>query len=117
MSSYAAKNRGEVMLKSLHLCETHRWHVRQYRHLQFQPGRNLLIGANGIGILDMLRRRPCIARQIADIFGMHLNEIAKYTEHLLHKYCIQALQREGEIYYEVSSAGSPASTELENSPL
>ncbi len=71
------------MLKSLHLCESHRWRVRQ----------------------------------ITDIFGMHLHEIAKYTGHLLHEQCIQALQREGEIYYEVSSAGSPASTELENNSL
>jgi len=105
------------MLKSFHLCETHRWRVRQYRHLQFQPAPNLLVGPTGINILDMMRRRPCIARQITDIFGIHLNKIAKYAEHLLHKHCIQALQREGKIYYEVSSAGSPATTELENNPL
>lgn len=65
-------------------------------------------------ILDMLRRRPCTARQIADVFGMHLNEVAKYTGHLLRESRIQALPREGEIYYEASRAGIPAATELEN---
>ena len=43
------------MLKSLHLCETHRWHVRRYRTLRFQPGLNLLIGPNGTGKSTILR--------------------------------------------------------------
>jgi predicted ATPase len=37
------------MLQSLHLCPTHRWRVRRYRTLRFQPGLNLLIGPNGTG--------------------------------------------------------------------
>jgi hypothetical protein len=47
---------------------------------------------------------------------MHLNEVAKYTGHLLGERRIQALPRGGEIYYEVSRAGNPASTEPENNP-
>lgn len=43
------------MLKSLHLCDTHRWRVRRYRTLRFQPGLNLLIGPNGTGKSTILR--------------------------------------------------------------
>ena len=43
------------MLKNLHLCDTHRWRVRRYRTLRFQPGLNLLIGPNGTGKSTILR--------------------------------------------------------------
>ncbi|MGD9613124.1 MAG: AAA family ATPase [Kiritimatiellia bacterium] len=43
------------MLQSLQLCETHRWRVRRYRTLRFQPGLNLLIGPNGTGKSTILR--------------------------------------------------------------
>lgn len=73
-----------------------------------------VVAVHETGILDMLRRRPCTARQIADVFGLHLNEVAKYTGHLLRENRIQALPRGGEIYYEASRAGYPAATEPEN---
>ncbi|NCD23651.1 MAG: radical SAM protein [Spartobacteria bacterium] len=57
------------------------------------------VAANETALLDMLRRRPCTARQIADVFGMHLNEVAKYTGHLLKTGQIQALQRAQETYF------------------
>ena len=81
----------------------------------FQPGAEVIadftarpgsgVAVNETAILDMLRRRPCTARQIADVFGMHLNEVAKYTGHLLSQGRIQALPRAGQIYYEASRAG------------
>ncbi len=43
------------MLKTLHLCDTHRWRIRRYRTLRFQPGLNLLIGPNGTGKSTILR--------------------------------------------------------------
>ena len=58
------------------------------------------------GILDMLRRRPCTARQLAEVFGLHLNEVAKYTGHLVSAGRIQVLPRGDEIYYEASRAGT-----------
>ena len=72
------------------------------------------VAVHETGILDMLRRRPCTAQQIADVFGMHLNEVAKYTGHLLRENRIHALPRGGEIYYEASRAGNPAAIESEN---
>ena len=68
-----------------------------------RPGSGVAV--NETAILEMLRRRPCTARQIADVFGMHLNEVAKYTGHLLRHGRIQALPRGVEIYYEASRAG------------
>ena len=43
------------MLNAFHLCGTHRWRVRRYRTLRFQPGLNLLIGPNGTGKSTILR--------------------------------------------------------------
>lgn len=57
------------------------------------------VAVNETAIRDMLRRRPCTARQIADVFGMHLNEVAKYTGHLLKTGQIQAMQRAGETFF------------------
>lgn len=68
-----------------------------------RPGSGIAV--NESAILEMLRRRPCTAQQIADVFGMHLNEVAKYTGHLLRHGRIQSLPRGGEIYYEASRAG------------
>ncbi len=65
----------------------------------FVPRPGSGIAVNEIALLDMLRRRPCTARQIADVFGMHLNEVAKYTGHLLKTGQIQALQRAGETFF------------------
>ena len=62
-----------------------------------RPGSGVAV--NETAILDMLRRRPCTARQIADVFGMHLNEVAKYTGHLLKTGQIQAMRRAGETFF------------------
>lgn len=53
-------------------------------------------------LLDMLRRRPCTARQIADAFGLHLNGVAKSTGSLLQQRQIQTMRRGGEIFFEAS---------------
>ncbi|NLG36173.1 MAG: radical SAM protein [Lentisphaerae bacterium] len=79
----------------------------------FSPRPGSGVAGNETAILDMLRRRPCTARQIAGVFGMHLNEVAKYTGHLLRTSRIQSLPRGGEIYYEASRAGSPPAPESE----
>jgi wyosine [tRNA(Phe)-imidazoG37] synthetase (radical SAM superfamily) len=71
-----------------------------------RPGSN--VAANQTAILDMLRRRPCTTRQIADAFGLHVNEVAKYIGHLLSRGRIQSLPRGDQIYYEAFRSGESA---------
>jgi predicted ArsR family transcriptional regulator len=47
----------------------------------------------------MLRRRPCTADQIADIFGMHLNEVSKYLGNLMRTDQIRAERKKNTVYY------------------
>lgn len=50
-------------------------------------------------VRSMLRRRPCTAAQIAEVFGLHLNEVAKYVGKLLRTNRIRAEERAGTTYY------------------
>ena len=50
-------------------------------------------------IFSMLQRRPCTARQIADTFGMHLNEVSKYLGNLMRSGQIQTERRDSSVYY------------------
>ncbi len=47
-----------------------------------------IIEVNEIDILEMLRRRPCTAVQVAAAFDMHPNEVSKYIGRLLKKKLI-----------------------------
>ena len=57
------------------------------------------IKANQATIFAMLQRRPCTAQQIADIFGMHLNEVSKYLGKLMHTDLIRAQRERATVYY------------------
>lgn len=59
------------------------------------------VKADEAAIFEMLQRRPCTAKQIADVFGMHLNEVAKFTGMLLKAGKIASIDRGGDIYYLV----------------
>jgi len=59
--------------------------------------------ANQDAILAMLERRPCTAEQIAEVFGMHLNEVSKYLGKLTGNQQITLEQRNGLTYYTVPS--------------
>ena len=52
---------------------------------------------------SMLQRRPCTADQIADIFGMHLNEVSKYLGKLMRTDQILAERKNNTIYYAAKS--------------
>lgn len=70
---------------------------------EFPSGKSAEIAANGETILAMLRRRPCTAQQIADVFGMHPNEVSKYLGKLARTGKIHPRNRGGETYYETGS--------------
>ena len=57
------------------------------------------IQANQATIFSMLKRRPCTAEQIADIFGMHLNEVSKYLGKLMRADQIRAQRERATVYY------------------
>jgi len=55
--------------------------------------------ANQETIFSMLKRRPCTAEQIADIFDMHLNEVSKYLGSLMRADQIRAERKKTTVYY------------------
>jgi wyosine [tRNA(Phe)-imidazoG37] synthetase (radical SAM superfamily) len=57
--------------------------------------------ANQYMILSMLQRRPCSARQIAETYGMHLNDVSKYLGKLMRSGKIRAVRRDATLYYSV----------------
>jgi len=59
--------------------------------------------ANQDAILAMLKRRPCTAEQIAEVFGMHLNELSKYLGKLTANQQVLLEQKNGLTYYTVPS--------------
>jgi len=79
---------------------------------RFQPPATIIAGfpkhsginieANEERILDMLRRRPCTARQIAEAFDMHINEVSKYTGNLAHSHQIDSEVRSQETYFKAT---------------
>jgi wyosine [tRNA(Phe)-imidazoG37] synthetase (radical SAM superfamily) len=58
-----------------------------------------IIAVNEIDILEMLRRRPCTAVQVAAAFDMHLNEVSKYIGRLLKKKLIYSDGTGADTYY------------------
>jgi hypothetical protein len=48
----------------------------------------------------MIERRPCTAEQIADVFGMHINEVSKYLGKLVRTDRVHAEHRRSAVYYE-----------------
>lgn len=63
------------------------------------------VKVNEQAILEMLQRRPCTASQIAEVFGMHLNEVSKYLGMLTRSEQITATHRNNDIYYFAQKSG------------
>ena len=64
------------------------------------------IQLNTEALLSMLRRRPCTSEQIAKGFGMHVNEVSKYLGSLLRTGRIQAIRKNGSVYYAIADKTS-----------
>ena len=57
------------------------------------------IQANQATIFSVLQRRPCTSEQIANIYGMHLNEVSKYLGNLMRADQICAQHKKTTVYY------------------
>jgi wyosine [tRNA(Phe)-imidazoG37] synthetase (radical SAM superfamily) len=66
---------------------------------EFSTSNHAHVQANQDTILEMLQRRPCTAKQIADGFGMHLNEVLKYLGNLMRNHLIRADMKKDDVYY------------------
>jgi wyosine [tRNA(Phe)-imidazoG37] synthetase (radical SAM superfamily) len=66
---------------------------------EFSTEKDILVKANKETVLSMLRRRPCTADQIAEGFGMHLNEVSKYIGNLMRTGQIHAERKNMTVYY------------------
>ena len=65
----------------------------------FSAEKDIELKANKETLLAMLRRRPCTAGQIAEDFGMHLNEVSKYLGNLKQARQIREEWKNGDLYY------------------
>jgi len=73
---------------------------------EFTAKQKVGMQVNEGAVLSMLRRRPCTAKQIAEVFGMHLNEALKYLGSLMRDGQIRTGRKETEIYYTALVPGS-----------
>lgn len=66
---------------------------------EFKTETDISLQASKATVLAMLRRRPCTADQIAEGFGMHLNEVSKYLGNLIRTGQIHAERKKTAVYY------------------
>ncbi|MBW1861375.1 MAG: radical SAM protein [Deltaproteobacteria bacterium] len=78
---------------------THLFHPTAEVIAEFRAKHAGHIQANQETIFSMLQRRPCTADQIADIFGMHLNEVSKYLGNLIRTDQIRTERKNTTLYY------------------
>ncbi len=72
---------------------------------EFSSDKSAEVVANEDTILAMLKRRSCTAQQIAEVFGMHLNEVSKYIGKLSRTGKIRSQDSGREAYYVAVEAG------------
>ena len=71
---------------------------------EFAAGDSAEIEASERTILAMLQRRPCTTAQIAEVFGMHVNEVSKYVGKLLGMGQIHADRTRDGVYYAAAAS-------------
>jgi wyosine [tRNA(Phe)-imidazoG37] synthetase (radical SAM superfamily) len=72
----------------------------------FSASRSKPMQVNAAAILEMLKRRPCTAEQIADAFGLHANEVSKYLGSLMKEKRARTERRKDVVYYHAATKGS-----------
>jgi len=78
---------------------THWFQPRAKVMAEFSSSKSADVTANEDTILTMLKRRPCTAQQITDVFGMHLNEVSKYIGKLARTGRIRSHLIDSTAYY------------------
>jgi len=63
-------------------------------------------------IFSILKRLPCTANQMAEIFGMHLNEVSKYLGNLMRTGQINMEFRKTSVYYAAKNQGENGYTRI-----
>jgi len=66
---------------------------------EFKPKQKVEARMTQEEILSMLKRRPCTARQIAEAFGVHLNEVSKYLGNLMREKRVDLKRCDSSLYY------------------
>jgi len=80
---------------------SHLFHPTAEIIAEFQAMHEDRMQADQDTILSLLQRRPCTADQIADTFGMHLNEVLKYLGNLIRIDQIRTQRKQTTVYYTV----------------
>ncbi|MBC8391215.1 MAG: radical SAM protein [Deltaproteobacteria bacterium] len=80
---------------------------------EYSPSHTDSVQANQDTIFAMLQRRPCTMGEIADIFGMHINEASKYLGILMRSGRIRAEQKNSAIYYNAVNTEKKNNTPYE----
>ncbi|MBW1803787.1 MAG: hypothetical protein JRJ85_24035, partial [Deltaproteobacteria bacterium] len=66
---------------------------------EFSTSRSTDLQVNQDTVFSMLQRRPCTAEEIAELFGMHINEVSKYLGKLMRMGQISAKRNNNAVYY------------------
>ena len=66
---------------------------------EYHTASTVEIGATRNMILSLLQRRPCSAGQIAETYGMHVNDVSKYLGSLMRSREIRSVRRNETLYY------------------
>jgi DNA-binding CsgD family transcriptional regulator len=70
---------------------------------EFKPKQMIEARITQDEILSLLKRRPCTAQQIAESYGMHLNEVAKYLGNLMREKRLDTRRCDSSLYYTALS--------------
>jgi wyosine [tRNA(Phe)-imidazoG37] synthetase (radical SAM superfamily) len=82
---------------------THLFQPQAEMIAHFNPASHAQVKVDRHRILEMLQRRPCTANQIADGFGMHINEVLKYLGLLTREDHIHSAIKQDGVYYSCRS--------------
>jgi wyosine [tRNA(Phe)-imidazoG37] synthetase (radical SAM superfamily) len=75
--------------------------ITDYRRIHGRPE----FAAHKQDVVNLLRRRPCTAQDIAEGLGLHLNEVVKYVDELTAHGVLKTRTRGSALYYSANESG------------